>query len=95
VIVGFTKGNGKYENRAVGSVWFGQYKGEDLVIRGKCAGMDDELRIDMYQNPAKYKDRVMEIKAAPPVPGSDSYRFPQFRNLRDEDDKQAKDCIWD
>lgn len=93
VITGFTYGAGKYEGRAVGSVWFGQWRDGALETRGKCAGMEDWLREDMFKYPDRYLGQVMTVNVFDPVPGSESFRMPQFKELRD--DKISKECTWD
>ncbi len=96
VITGFTEARegSKYDGRAIGAVWFGQYREDgELIVRGKCGGMVDEIREDMYLNPDQYIGKVMTIKTYDPVPGSESFRMPQFKEFRD--DKEANTCTWD
>lgn len=90
IILGFTKGAGKYNNR-IGAVRFGQYSGDTLVELGQASGMSDAIRNDMSENPEKYLGKVVRIKGMERLK-SGAIRHPQFAGLRA--DKRPKDCIW-
>ncbi len=118
IIVGFTnaRDGSKYEGRAVGAIWYGQWvecgklqfdiaklnggkptlrKNDKFYIletRGKCAGVDDKLREDMYRSPNNYIGKVITVKSFAPVPGSHKPRMPQLKEFRD--DKDSSECIW-
>ncbi len=71
----------------------------ELIFRGQCSGMTDEVRYSILNRPEMGDRRdgligqVMTIKAMPGVPGSDKFRHPQFREWRD--DKNPEECVWE
>jgi bifunctional non-homologous end joining protein LigD len=90
VIVGFTKGEGKYNNR-IGAVRFGQYVDGKIVELGQASGMTDAVRTDMSQHKDKYLGRVVMIKGMQRLQ-SGAIRHPQFHGMNP--DKKPKDCVW-
>ena len=94
VIMGTTRGQGKYAN-AIGAIVFGQYRDGVLIERGQCSGMNDETRYAVATNPDDFIGTVMEVRAMGSVPGSDSFRHPQFVRFRDNEDKTAEMCEWE
>jgi ATP-dependent DNA ligase len=61
VIMGFTKGAGKYNNR-IGAIEFGQFVNGKLTKLGQASGMTDDVREDMSLHPEKYIGKVVTIK---------------------------------
>jgi|WetSurMetagenome_2_1015567.scaffolds.fasta_scaffold13112_6 ATP-dependent DNA ligase len=90
VIIGFTKGAGKY-NDCIGAVRFGQYVDGELVDLGQASGMTDAVRTHMSLHQSEYIGRVVTIKGQQRLK-SGSLRHPQFVSLRP--DKKATECIW-
>jgi ATP-dependent DNA ligase len=90
VIMGFTKGMGKFNNR-IGAVKFGQYVKGKLVELGQASGMSDRERLQMSTSPGYYIGKVVCIKGMERLK-SGAIRHPQFDKIRY--DKNAKDCIW-
>jgi DNA ligase 1 len=94
IIVGFQKGLGKYEG-SLGAIEFGAYTpdyGAGIKYIGKCSGMTDDMRSEIWFNQGAYLGKVIEIKSNGLV-GSGEYgspRHPQF--LRVRDDKLAINC---
>jgi ATP-dependent DNA ligase len=93
VILGFTTGEGKYENQ-IGAVVFGLCTGVvpyKYYSIGKCSGMDDMLRFDMTNNWSAYQGRVMEIRFFGQVGAtSEGLRHPQYSRMRP--DKNPWEC---
>jgi ATP-dependent DNA ligase len=48
VIVGVTKGNGKFKD-LFGALILAQYKDDELIFVGKCSGMNDETRASLFE----------------------------------------------
>jgi DNA ligase 1 len=90
VILGFTKGAGKY-NTQVGSVIFGQYRNGKLIQLGQASGMSDSIRGLMSKYPEQYLGRVAEIKGMERLK-SGAIRHPIF--IKVHTDKQPSDCKW-
>ena len=90
VIMGFTDGEGKFAGM-IGSVVFGQYKGDKLVMCGACSGMDDAQRQLITANKDYYKGKVIEIEAMERTKAG-LFRHPQWKQLRL--DKNASMCKW-
>lgn len=90
VVIGFTKGAGKYNNR-IGAVRFGQYVNDELVELGQASGMSDAIRNDMTAHPEKYVGRVVTIKGMERLK-SGAIRHCQFAGMRT--DKKQKECVW-
>jgi ATP-dependent DNA ligase len=67
VIMGFTKGKGKYHNQ-VGAIIYGAYVGGELKRLGTSGGMTDAERMRMTRNPRKYIGRVAEFEATETTP---------------------------
>ena len=92
IITGFTKGNGKYNNR-IGAIIFGQYvnttQGWKLKELGRASGMSDSIRQDMSLHPQKYIGRVVVIKGMERLK-SKAIRHPQFVEVRS--DKHPDQC---
>jgi bifunctional non-homologous end joining protein LigD len=62
VIMGFTKGKGKYSSQ-IGAIIYGAYVGGELKRLGTSGGMTDAERMRMTRNPRKYIGRVAEFEA--------------------------------
>ena len=90
IILGFTKGAGKYNNR-IGAVRFGQYVEDRLLELGQASGMSDAVRKEMSDYPEKFIGKVVTIKGMERL-RSGAIRHPQF--LRMNESKHAKECIW-
>ena len=90
VIVGFTKGLGKYNDR-IGAVRFGQYQDGKLVELGQASGMTDADRLLMSKYPEQFVGRVVVIKGMQRLK-SGAIRHPVFAGLRS--DKRPTDCIY-
>jgi ATP-dependent DNA ligase len=58
VIMGFTKGTGKYKER-IGAVRFGQYVRGALRELGQASGMTDQIRKDMSEYPNSFIGKVV------------------------------------
>lgn len=91
IIVGYTKGQGKFLNM-IGAIEFAQMKNGELVYRGRCSGMDDATRQDFTDHGKKYIGSVMAVKHMG-AGTQDGYRHPQYKGLRT--DKKAEECLWD
>jgi ATP-dependent DNA ligase len=87
--MGFTKGQGKYNNQ-IGAFIFGQYIGGVLTEIGQTSGMTDAIRRDMTDNPDKYIGHAVVIKGMERLK-SNAIRHPQFDKMHD--DKLPEDCI--
>lgn len=94
VVIGFTQGGGKYSD-TIGAIQFGQYRDGELVRRGQCSGMTDDLRYAISASPDAYIGRVMEVKHFGYVSEAEvhGFRHPQFVRFRD--DKKREECTWD
>jgi bifunctional non-homologous end joining protein LigD len=103
VIMGYTRGKGKYANQ-VGAIIFGQHRAMSLKPgarnvygldrMGQCSGFDDETRrafTDVSKTQTKYIGKVIEIKHNGREP-TGAFRHPRFKRFRP--DKQPKDCIY-
>jgi ATP-dependent DNA ligase len=90
VIMGFTKGAGKYNNR-IGAVRFGQYVNGTLVELGQASGMSDIVRYDMSKHPKVYIGKVVTIKGMERLK-SGAIRHPQYLELNPY--KQPHGCVW-
>jgi bifunctional non-homologous end joining protein LigD len=90
VVMGFTKGKGKY-NDHIGAVVFGQYVDGKLTELGQASGMSDIIRQDMSASPHSYIGQVVTIKGMERLK-SGAIRHPVYLGLRS--DKLAKDCKW-
>ncbi|MDF2615436.1 MAG: hypothetical protein K0Q47_91 [Sedimentibacter sp.] len=75
----------------IGSIIFGQYKGEELIEVGNTSGITDEMREEFTKNPDKYIGLVAEVGAMERVPKTGALREPRFLRIRD--DKNAFECI--
>jgi ATP-dependent DNA ligase len=94
VVLGFTKGKGKFNNR-IGALVFGQYvntpEGWTLQELGQTSGMSDEVRAQMSLLPNDYIGRVVTIKGMERLK-SGAIRHPQFVAMRL--DKNPDQCRW-
>jgi bifunctional non-homologous end joining protein LigD len=90
VILGFTKGQGRYAMR-IGAIIFGQYRDGKLIQLGQASGMSDSIRGLMSKYPEQYLGRVAEIKGMERL-RSGAVRHPQFVRIRT--DKRPSDCQW-
>lgn len=85
-IVDFKKGKGKYEG-TLGSL-ICKHKG----ARVQVAGMDDDMRDELFKNFKKYKGRYVEVEYQPSGSGKKetvhgALRHPRFIRLRPDKDK--------
>ena len=90
VVMGFTKGAGKYNNR-IGAIVFGQYIDGKLMEIGQASGMTDETRNDMSQHPETYIGKVIIIKGMERLK-SGAIRHPQYVGINNH--KRPDECIW-
>lgn len=73
-IVGFTEGKGKYEGVGVGAIYYSDTpEGKPL---GKAAGMDDDMRRDMYEHPEKYQGKKVVIESRHHIEPGKAVRAP-------------------
>jgi ATP-dependent DNA ligase len=91
VILGFTKGLGKYQGQ-IGAIEFGQGSPGRVVSLGTCSGFDDGLRKMMTDRPTKYIGNVIEIKHNGREP-TGAFRHPRFSRFRP--DKHPTECVLD
>jgi DNA ligase 1 len=90
VVMGFTKGKGKYNNR-IGALVFGQYVDGKLTELGQASGMSDGERNEMSLHPDKYIGKVVTIKGMERLEKSGAIRHPQYAGMRyDKDRHQCK-----
>jgi ATP-dependent DNA ligase len=90
VIMGFTKGAGKYNDR-IGAVRFGQYVNGVLKELGQASGMTDQIRKDMTEYPKSFIGKVITIRGLERLK-SGAIRHPQYAGISLE--KKAADCVW-
>ena len=90
VVMGFTKGKGKYNNR-IGALVFGQYVDGRLTELGQASGMSDAERNEMSMHPDTYIGRVVTIKGMERLK-SGAIRHPQFVGMRYDKDRHK--CKW-
>ncbi len=90
VVMGFTKGMGKY-NTCIGALVFGQYVDGKLTELGQASGMTDTERNDMSLHPDRYIGKVVVIKGMERLK-SGAIRHPQFAGMRQ--DKDRFECRW-
>jgi len=89
VILGFTKGKGKYRNQ-IGAIIYGTYEDGQLKRLGTSSGMTDAERRDMTRNPRKYIGKVAEFEATD-ITERGVMRHPRFVGVRF--DKPAREVI--
>lgn len=92
VIMGSTPGQGKYSGQ-IGALTFGAYRGDKLILLGRCSGMTDEMREQFTERfvTEELTGYTMEIRYFGKV-GRDGtgLRHPQFVRLRP--DKNPREC---
>jgi ATP-dependent DNA ligase len=91
IIIGFTKGKGKY-NSHIGAVRFGQYIDGKLTEIGQASGMTDADRTLMSKYPEQYIGRVICVKGMERYKSSGAIRHPIFVGIRN--DKRPTECIY-
>lgn len=90
VIMGFTKGKGKYKD-VIGAIMYGFYDYEgNLREIGKCSGMTDIERAMFASAPESFVGRVIEIKGQE-LGNRGGIIFPRFIRLRP--DKLPTECV--
>lgn len=89
VVMGFTTGKGKYNNK-VGALVFGQYVDGELTELGQASGMSDDIREDMTEHPEKYIGKAVVIKAMERLK-SGALRHPVYKGFSE---KNPKSCVW-
>lgn len=89
VVLGFTKGKGKYEG-LVGAAEVGQYINGKLKKICNVSGMSDAVRQDMTLNPLRYLNKVCELNAMEQDQKSFALIEPSWKRLRF--DKSPEDC---
>lgn len=92
VIMGYKPGENGFTG-LIGAVEFGQYKNGRLVARSRCSGMDMAMRKEFTENGEAYVGKVMEIGYFSRVGPERSFRFPNFKAIRN--DKLPKECVWE
>jgi DNA ligase-1 len=85
VVMGFTKGKGKYNNR-IGALVFGQYVNGRLIEVGQASGMSDAERSEMSMHPDLYIGKVVTIKGMERLK-SGAIRHPQYAGMRCDKDR--------
>ncbi len=90
VVLGFTKGQGKYNNR-IGALILGQYVNGKLIELGQASGMSDAERTEMSLHPDRYIGKVVTIKGMERLK-SGAIRHPQYSEMRC--DKDRHECKW-
>lgn len=104
VVIGYKPGQGKYFGM-VGAIEFGQMRYDqdsnsyNLVSRGFCSGMTDDMRqqlttlfrLEQDGVPDRITGKVIEIKHNGLL-GREGFRHPQFKRFRD--DKLPEECTW-
>jgi len=91
VISGYQQGNGKYAT-TLGAVLFSVYKDGKLVEVGKCSGMTDAERHDIWKNRDAYMGRVIDVFAQE-VTKDGRFRHPVWHRFRD--DVEPATCTWE
>jgi len=90
VIMGFTKGKGKYAG-LIGAICYGFYDHNDnLQEAGKCSGMTDNQRIAFSVAKESYVGGVIEIRGQE-LGNRGGIVFPRFVRIRS--DKLPIDCL--
>lgn len=77
----------KYDGNSVGGITFRTPGGYD----GKCAGMDDSLREQLWLAPENFTGLVAVVAYASEAPDTKALRFPRFLRFRDPDDKAVSE----
>jgi ATP-dependent DNA ligase len=90
IIMGFTKGKGKYNTR-IGAIVFGQYVNGKLIELGQASGFTDMQRNECSSHPERFIGKVVTIKGMERLK-SGAVRHPQFVAIRS--DKNPKQCRW-
>lgn len=90
VIIGFTPGEGKYQD-TIGAIVIGQYRKGKFQRVCKISGMTDQLRYELGSSQSEQLGRVVEFAYQNKT--DESYRHPRFKAFRD--DKPAKECTWE
>lgn len=80
VILGFTRGTGKYSNQ-IGAIKYGAYYEGELVEVGRSSGMTDQERLDMTNRPKAYINKVAEFEAQE-LSNSGAMIHPEYIQLR-------------
>ena len=91
IITGFQEGKGKYENN-LGALVFSVYHYGKLIEIGKCSGMTDELRLDIWQNQSAFLGKVIDFFAQT-VTIDKRMRHPVFHRVRN--DLNPLTCTWE
>lgn len=88
IVTGYKEGTkgGSFDG-LVGAVHFGQYdENGNMIERGKCSGMDFDLRVEISNNRDKYLGTVFEMKhmgIQKPENGAQArFRHPNFQRFR-------------
>jgi bifunctional non-homologous end joining protein LigD len=71
---------------AVGGVRFRLHHDDGRIYEGRAAGMDDQLRAELWQHPERYAEWIVELNHWG-VQDSGALRFPQVVRLRHPTDK--------
>lgn len=90
VVMGFTKGKGKFNDR-IGAVVFGQFVDGKLMKLGQASGMTEAMRNEISRYPKAFIGRVVEIGGMERN-RTGATRHPQFVRMRD--DKAPHQCVW-
>lgn len=93
IVTGYKPGTpGSSFDGYVGAIEYGQYNDDGILVpRGRCSGMDWDVRVDITQHKADYLGRVFELThngVQKPEDG-ESARFRHPRFIRWRDDKPA------
>lgn len=92
VIMGFTKGKGKFEGQ-IGAIKVGQFVAGELRYICNVSGFTDELRKDITNNSSYYLGHVITVRAMEQDQNSLALIEPSFQSLRI--DKRPEECIYE
>ncbi len=78
----------KYDGLAVGGITFTVRHADGREYNGRCAGMNDKLRMELFDEPERFVGRVVEITHKG-ITADGALRHPQLRRFRDPADKSV------
>jgi ATP-dependent DNA ligase len=81
-----------YYHNWIGGIKFGEYENDELMERGTCSGMTEEIRADISNNKNYYLGKVIEIDGMERIKKTKAIRQPVFKRFRD--DKEPNDCQY-
>lgn len=84
----------KYDGNSVGGITFKATHDDGTVYEGRCAGMDNNLREQLWQAPENFVGKVAEVAYAK-IGDAGALRFPRFKRFRAEEDKSVAELVDD